>query len=193
MYISKDQKAYMARSCKVGAGKVNLVQCSFCVLIVWNWKPNFTWFFLQFFVPQKSFLWSKSQVDKVDKPHNTKHINPSFNTLHLSPSLRFGACPLEPAFGQVHTSLAWASLYPIDWGWVCHCIRIKVLRLSIKWGPGNEGGGLVKDLFAVRGLLEKVSLQNSKKKKCSSCSNVTSRSNLSTATVIMKIGLLINH
>lgn len=52
----------------------------------------------------------------------------------VSSSLRFRTCALETAFGQMHTSLAWASLYPIDWRWVCHWIRIKVLRLSIKEG-----------------------------------------------------------
>lgn len=71
----------------------------------------------------------------------TKHLSillqyPSFE---VSCSLRFGACALEPAFGQVHTSLAWASLYPIDWGWACHWVRIKVLRLSIKGGRAMRG------------------------------------------------------
>lgn len=62
-----------------------------------------------------------------------------YPSLEVSPSLRCGACALTPAFGQLHTSLAWASLYPIDWGWACHWMRIKVLRLSIKGGWAMRG------------------------------------------------------
>lgn len=57
----------------------------------------------------------------------------------VSLALRFRACAPETAFGQLHTSLARASFYPIDWGWVCHWIGIKVLRLSIKEGGATRG------------------------------------------------------
>lgn len=70
---------------------------------------------------------------------NICQLLPQYPSFEVSSSLRVGACTLEPAFGQVHTTLTWASLYPIDWGWACHWIRIKVLRLSIKGGRAMRG------------------------------------------------------
>lgn len=112
----------------------------------------------------------------------------------VSSSLAFRACPLEPAFGQMHTSLVWASLYPIDWGWVCHWIRIKVLRLSINGGRAMRG--TCQRFVCCQGLVSarrRYGCRIAKTSNFSSCSKVTSRSNHSLVTVIMKIRLLINH
>ena len=132
-------------------------------------------------------IWKKIKVRPYSQ--NICQFLPQYPSFEVSSSLRFGACPLEPAFGQVHTTLAWASLYPIDWGWACHWIRIKVLRLSIKRGRAMRG--TCQRFVCCQGLVsarKKVWLRNSKKPRFFSLAQSHFKSKpLSLATAIMKI------
>lgn len=94
-----------------------------------------------FLTTVKQWDWTRYRIEeRRGLIHKTlRQFLLQYPSSEVSSSLRFRSWALEPAFGQVHTSLACASLYPIDWGWVCHRIRIKVLRLSIKGGRAMRG------------------------------------------------------